>query len=198
MASISPVTLASDSSVVHTEKGLRARNQEEMHRIRISGLPMFEIVDWPGTKRLGGWGGDGDRVSHVTLAFAERPESPGLVSVRTTVDDDSGVDRVRENLAGELRSIPIQNETVDPTDPATIHEAHLRVVARLHTLPWTPATVRLDGETHEGWQLRADNHTITYTLVDGFWVSITAPQDQTTALRTVTTPADYLHPDLPR
>ncbi len=193
-----PISLRTELlQVWNPEKGLRARNQEEMHRIRVSGLPMFEIVDWPGTKRLGGWGGDGTRVSHVTLAFAERPESPGLVSVRTTVDDGSGVDRMRANLAGELRGILIQKETVDPTDPATIHEAHLRVVERIHALPWTPAAVRLDGETREGWQLRADNHTIAYTLVDGFWVSITAPHDQTIALRTVTAPADYLHPDLP-
>ena len=184
-----PISLRTELlQVWNPEKGFRARRQEEMHRIRVSGLPMFEIVDWPGIKRLGGWGGEGIRVSHVTLAFAERPESPGLVSVSTTVDDGSGVDGIRSNLIGELSGILLQRETIDPTDPATIREARQRISHRLHALPWPPTTLRLDGESHDAWELHADDHVGTYAAVNGFWVTITAPHDQTIALRTVTTP----------
>jgi hypothetical protein len=176
------------------EKGLRARHREDMHRIRVSGLPMFEIVDWPGTKTLGGWGGDGNRVSHITLAFAERPESPRVVSVSTTIDDGSGIDGIRSHLLGELSGILVHRDT---TDPATIREAHQRISHRLHTLPWVPATLQLDGESREAWQFHTDDHVATYAAVNGIWVTITAPHDQTIALRTVTTPENYLHPDSP-
>ena len=184
-----PISLRTELlQVWNPEKGFRARRQEEMHRIRVSGLPMFEIVDWPGIKRLGGWGGEGIRASHVTLAFAERPESPGLVSVSTTVDDGSGVDGIRSNLIGELSGILLQRDTIEPPDPATIREAYGRISQRLRALPWTPATAQIDGESREGWQLRADDHVGTYFAVDGFWVAVTAPHDQTIAFRTVATP----------
>ncbi len=178
---------------VAPQKGLAALRGADQQRIRSSGLPLFEIADWPGEASLESWSGTGGIVSHVSLAFRDRQASAPVVTVGTVADDGAGAGRVGDELLGELTGLLLGDEGIAAAGPDAIREAHQRISARLHALPWVPSTMRVDGKDLQASRLTVDGYTTSYTVLDRVWVTITATAGSADfALRTVSAPGRYL------
>ncbi|MEO7122870.1 MAG: hypothetical protein ABI400_07075 [Lacisediminihabitans sp.] len=176
-------------AIIDPERGIKARQVEEQQLLMASGLPLFEVEGWSGPVSLGGWGSSNGRLNYVALVFAEKPETPPIVTVGTMTSDGDDSNRVREHLLDELDGLVLNDELADTPDSALA--APGRVGADVRARQWGEGVIRLDGTELSAHQLRVGERSASYAAIDGMWVTVTTSHAGDFSIRTVTDPERF-------
>lgn len=178
-------------TAVDPEKGWERRRREEHQRIRASQIPLFELEDWPGSGRLAGWGTSGGHATHVTLGFADDDDAAPTVWVSTFDGVHVTEQDVRSAVTSELAALAPSTQ-MSPAPPESVRDAHLSAAARVRLSPWTPASIRIDGEDVEASTVVTDLGTAMYGRLGQIWVATVVIGSGRVSLRLVSNDSVYL------
>jgi hypothetical protein len=177
-------------SATDPQREFEERRREQHERLLASGLPPFELVSWPGTVRLTGWGGPPDRIMHISVGFCDENDPTPVVSVTTVADEAAHEDWMRERLLGELSGRDLERRTGPSPSPEAIRNALDRARDELRSLSWMPFAIRIDGRDHEAFAFQGPQGSAAYCAVGDLWVTIEGSSSVDYRLHTV---ADRTH-----
>lgn len=196
-----PTTLRREFlTAIDPVRGMRATHREEHERIRASGLPLFEIENWPGAGALAGWSeSPADGFGHVALAFFDSPEGAPVVTIATVANGRAEEEGARGRVQSEMVDLLLNARFEIPATPEASHARFEAAIRRVDELDWEPTTIRVDGRDLDGWRIAADGRSVAYAAVGEHWVVLAATTpDVHYPLSTVSDPDRYLELAAPR